>query len=323
MLKRKKGRFERMVKLVDFAQSARSRSQVKGILRKEGKQSVSKETRRKYRLQRGVMQRFLKKRGWSPMTTRRFEDFLAGMVLAKRAGRTASTYLAAWLFWREVDGLQRPSEKKLMRIRRAIKGMSYKSGKAPLLPRGALDSGMLRQLRWHCRYHGLQDMADGFALIWYGMLRHSQVLELRRCDVRFGAAKGPLLALGKKKAFCADRCSWRYLDHFKEVANCRSLLRHVCKGKGPTDKLFPKWRKGLARALIREASRLFEWDPSVKWDGAHCMRHGAAQEWAAVRGDKVRSIMRRATWDSCRSAALYGKRRGRVSSAKGVRKTGR
>jgi len=245
------------------------------------------------------------------MTSRRFEDFLAGMIVAKRAGRTASTYLSAWNFWREVDGLPPPSSRRLRHIRRVIDGMKYKGGKLNGLPRGALDSGMLRQLRWHCRVNGLYEYADGFALIWYGMLRHNEIVLLRKCDARMHAKRGPLLALGKKKSFCAKRCSWKYLDHFKAVPNCRSLLRHVCEGKRPAGKLFPSWSKHTARTLIKEASRLFGWDPTVRWDGVHCMRHGAAQEWAAVKGDKVRSIMRRATWDSCQSAALYGKPRGR------------
>jgi len=308
--------------LADFAQTKRSRRDIKKLLRAEAKKSVAKNTQKKYKIQRGVMKRFLRKRGWSVMTSRRFEDFLAGIIVAKRAGRTASGYLAAWLFWREVEGLPEPNQKKLTKIRRVIKGMTYKGGKAPGLPRGALDSGMLKQLRWHCRFHGLHEMADGFALVWYGMLRHSQVTGLRKCDVRFHCAKGPLLALGRKKAFCATRCTWRYLDHFKEVANCRSLLKSACRGKGATDYLFPSWRKGLARALVKEAARLFGWDPSVKWDGVHCMRHGAAQEWAAVKNDRVRSIMRRATWDSCRSAALYGKLRGNIGSKRGWVKRG-
>jgi len=257
------------------------------------------------------MERFLAKRGWSTMTTRRFEDFLAGMILAKRKGRTAATYVSAWKFWREVDGLPPPGVRKMRQIRRVINGMQYKGGKAPGLARGALDSGMLKQLRWHCQVNGLAEMADGFALIWYGMMRHNQLLELRRCDARMGAKKGPLLALGRKKAFCAKRCKWQYLSHFKAVPNCRSLLKTVCRGKRPGDKMFPNWSKSLARALIRETARLFGWDPTVKWDGVHCMRHGAAQEWAAVKGDRVRSIMRRATWESCKTAALYGKLRGR------------
>lgn len=296
----------------DFAQSRRSRSEVKTLLRKTAKQSVAKTTKIKYKYQRGVMKRFLNKRGWRVMTSRRFEDFLAGLIVAGRAGRTAATYVAAWKFWREVDGREPPKETRLIKIRRVIAGMKYQGGKAPNLPRGALDSGMLKQLRWHCRVNGLHEMGDGFALVWYGMLRHNQVMELRRCDARMYARKGPLLALGKKKAFCAQRCSYKYLDHFKAVPNCRSLLKHVCKGKRGRDKLFPSWSKALARELIKEAARLFEWDPNVKWDGVHCMRHGATQEWSAVKGDKVRSIMRRATWDSCKSAALYGKLRGSV-----------
>ena len=299
-----------MGKLVDFAGPRRSRRQVNTILRGEAKKSVNKDTKKKYSVQRGVMKRFLKKRGWHTMTVSRFEDFLAGMVLQKRSGGTARTYRAAWMFWRELDGLRLPSSHQMRKISRVIKGMSYQAGAAPGLPRGALDSGMLKQLRFHCEVNGLRMYADGFALCFYGMLRHRQLVDLRRWDVRRGVRKGPLLALGKKKAFCADRCRWQDLSHFKAVPNCRSLLRDVCKSKRGRDKVFKDWDQHFARKLIQEAAKVFEWDTTVRWDGVHCFRHGAAQEWHVVKKDKVQSMMRRATWSACASAARYGKKRG-------------
>lgn len=300
----------KMVKAVDFAGPRRSRKEVKAILRSRARQSVNSGTKRKYEVQRQVMKRFLRKRGWQKMTASRFEDFLAGLILNKRSGGTAKTYRSAWLFWRELDGLSYPSESKLRRISRVVKGMTYRAGKAPGITRGALDSGMLKQLRYHCEINGLRMYADGFALTWYGFLRHGQTAGLRRCDVRRGVRKGPLLALGKKKSFCAARCTWQQLSHFKAVPNCRSILKSLCKGKSSQDPLFPGWNKHLARSLVREASRVFGWDPTVKWDGVHCFRHGASQEWAVVKKDKVRSMMRRATWESCRTAARYGRPRG-------------
>jgi len=47
----------------DFAQSVRSRREVKAILRKKAKQSVCTGTKKKYTYQRGVMKRFLDKGG--------------------------------------------------------------------------------------------------------------------------------------------------------------------------------------------------------------------------------------------------------------------
>ena len=53
---------------------------------------------------------------------------------------------------------------------------------------------------------------------------------------------------------------------------------------------------------------LFEWDPTVDWDGMHCMRHGAAQEEKVCT---VQSVMRRAVWSAVSSAARYRKSHGR------------
>lgn len=51
------------------------------------------------------------------------------MIVEKRAGQTAGTFLAAWLFWREVDGLRKPRTRKLKQIRRVINGMQHEGGK--------------------------------------------------------------------------------------------------------------------------------------------------------------------------------------------------
>ena len=246
------------------------------------------------------------------MTVRRFEDFLVGMDEEGRAGSTAATYRSAWLLWREVRGKKLPSARRMKGVNRAIAGMRDRAGAAPGLPRGAMDSGQLKQLRFHAAVNGLVEEADGFALAWHGMLRHTAFASLKFHDVRMQARKGPLLRLAKKKAFSAARCTTENLDHFVQVKNCKSLLKQICKGKRGNDLLFPSWSKDRARDLIKEAAVLFGWDPTVDWDGMHCMRHGAAQEFKACSKDPVRSVMRRAVWASVSSAGRYRKPRGRV-----------
>ena len=143
------------------------------------------------------------------------------------------------------------------------------------------------------------------------MLRHGALAGLTVRDCRMKASKGPLLRLARKKAFSATRCTSSNLDHFVQVKNCKSLPKDLCKGKRGTDLLYNGWSKDRARGLIREASVLFEWDPTVDWDGMHCMRHGAAQEPKACRYDPVQSVMRRAVWSAVSSAARYRKSHGR------------
>lgn len=291
---------------------ARSRREVKRALVVLRKQSVNKDTKGKYKRQMSCMKLFLRDRGSKTMTVRRFEDFLVGLDEEGRAGSTAATYRSAWLFWREVRGKKTPSARRMKGVNRAIAGMRYRAGAAPGLPRGAMDSGQLKQLRFHAAVNGFVDEADGFALAWHGMLRHTALTGLKVHDVRMLARKGPLLRLARKKAFSAARCTTENLDHFVQVRNCKSLLKDLCKGKRGTEPLFKGWSKDRARGLIKEAAVIFDWDPTVKWDGMHCMRHGAAQEFKACSKDPVSSVMRRAVWSTISSAARYRKQRGRV-----------
>ena len=294
---------------------ARSRKDVKRSLKGLRKQSVNGETRGKYKRQMKAMKLFLKDRGERKMTVRRFEDFIVGMDEEGRAGSTAATYRSAWLFWREVHGKKVPSARRMRGVNRAIAGMKYRSGAAPGLPRGAMDSGQLKQLRFHAAVNGHLVEADGFALAWHGMLRHGALTGLKVHDVRMGARRGPLLRLAGKKAFSAARCTSDNLDHFVQVRNCKSLLKQVCHGKSGNDLVFRGWSKDRARALIREAAVIFKWDDTVKWDGMHCMRHGAAQEQKACNEDRVQSVMRKAVWSAVSSAARYRKPRGRMANA--------
>ena len=168
------------------------------------------------------------------MTVKMFKDFIVGLDSEGRAGSTAATYRSAWLFWREVRGKKVPSARRMKGVNRAIAEMRYRAGAAPGLPRGAMDSGQLKHLRFHAAVNGYVEEADGFAFAWYGMLRHGALAGLTVHDCRMKARKGPLLRLAKKKAFSATRCTSSNLDHFVQVRNCKSLLKDLCKGKRGT-----------------------------------------------------------------------------------------
>ena len=289
----------------------RSRGVVKRTLNRLSRASVTKKTATKYRRELEEMDDFLRVRGHSKMTMRRFEDFVAGLHEQGRAGSTAAGYRSAWKFHLETTGHRVPSERKFRRVNRAIAGMSYRAGAAPVMPRGAMDSGMLMQLRFHCAVNGFTMEADAFALKWHGMVRHGQLPGLRVCDARMLAEKGAMIHLPKKKAYSARACKAVNRSHFKHVANCAGLLKHVIKGKRGNDLVFPGWCAARARDLIKEAAIVFRWDNTVKWDGPHTMRHGASQEGLACTENPVKSIMRRATWAAASTAARYMKPRGR------------
>ena len=94
---------------------ARSRKEVKRALVDLRTQSVNKDTVGKYKRQMSAMKLFLKDRGKTRMTVKRFEDFLVGLEEEGRAGGTAATYRSAWLFWREVRGKKAPSARRMPR----------------------------------------------------------------------------------------------------------------------------------------------------------------------------------------------------------------
>lgn len=146
--------------------AARSWRDVKRALVKLRVQFVDVQTKGKYKRQMKCMKGFLRDRGRRSMTVKMFEDFVVGLDSEGRAGSTAATYRSAWLFWREVRGKKVPSARRMKRLNRAIAGMRYRAGAAPGLPRGAMDSGQLKQLRFHAAVNGHVEEADGFALAW-------------------------------------------------------------------------------------------------------------------------------------------------------------
>jgi len=74
----------------------------------------------------------------------------------------------------------------------------------------------------------------------------------------------------------------------------------------------------VVRALIRETAIVFDWDPTVQWDGPHTMRNGASQEAEACMKAPVASVLKRAVWSTVCTAARYQKLRGK-KARKGVR----
>jgi len=298
---------------------SRAKEMVQQRLKELRAQKVKTKTRAQYLRELAKQDEFLAARAVAKMDVEMFGDFIVGLDDDGLSGSTAAHHLSAWLHRLTVEGKPLPTEEKLKPLYDAIQGMRYRAGKCPGIKRGAMDSGQLAQLRFHCAVNGFLMEADAFAAMWYGMVRHTAAMETSVHDIRMYAAKGPLWHLSMKKAMAATRMKTENMSHFKEVHNLRSLFKHLTKGKRPEDRLFPGWSQSRARALIREAAFVFGWDPTVKWDGPHTMRNGAAQEVRACLQDKVGSIMKRAVWGVCSSAARYRKLRG-VKAVKGSKK---
>lgn len=283
---------------------ARPKELVQERLKELRAQKVKTETRAQYLRELAKQKEFLEARAMAKMDAELFGDFIV------------------WLHQVTVEGLPMPPEVQLKPLYDAIAGMRYRAGQCPGLKRGAMDSGQLAQLRYHCAVNGHFMEADAFAAIWYGMVRHGAAEKSSVHDIRLYAAKGPLWHLPMKKALRATRMKVENMSHFKRVHNLRSLFKTLTKGKRPEERLFPGWPQSRARALIREASIVFGWDSTVDWDGPHTMRNGASQEAKACVTDKVGSIMKRAVWSACCTAARYRSLRG-VKAVRGSKKLSR
>ena len=316
---REKGIRQDMVKASKVSKAARRRY-VKEKMLGYKRNRVTKETAGKYAREVARQRAFLAERGWRKMTSSRFEDFIVEMVEENRlSGATLAHHRSAWLRERAVHGKKRPSKRSMESINLAIEGIRYKAGECPGIPRGAMDSGMLMQLRYHCVVNGCVMEADGFAACWYGMVRHGVMKKAVVADIRRWAAKGPLWHCPRKKALSCKRIKSENLSHFKEVSNLAPLFKIITKGKRSGDKLFPNWCPDRARQLIREAAEVFDWDATVDWSGPHTMRNGASQEGRATLTDEVGSVMKRAVWSSISTAVRYRKLRGE-KARKGVRR---
>lgn len=153
----------------------RSREEVKERMKGLRKKNVLKKTLDQYSRERAKQEKFLNTRGATAMTVELFEDFVCGLDEEGLSGGTANHHLSAWKHMLTVNGQPHPTEAELKPIMDAIDGMRYEAGECPGLPRGAMDSGMLAQLRYHhCGVNGLVLYADGFAAIRHGMIRRGR-----------------------------------------------------------------------------------------------------------------------------------------------------
>lgn len=69
--------------------------------------------------------------------------------------------------------------------------------------------------------------------------------------------------------------------------------------------LFPGWSQRTANQLIHLAAKRFEWDEDFKWDGAHTLRHGAAEEAAERAAKLMRVLQVTGGWDSTSAPLGY------------------
>ena len=157
--------------------------------------------------------------------------------------------LRSALVWRQLE--DEPIERcwsQTIRFRRRFKGAT----RLCLDPqsRGSVTFNQLKQLTEYCQEAGETEYARGFAIAYYGLLRHSELELLRRNDVE-GETATLRIRGGKGRL--------HYEVDIVQVPEVQELVTCL-KKDGNTVLLLHFWNKVKANALIRASAVHFEWN---------------------------------------------------------------
>lgn len=272
---------------------------------------VLAETSTKYGRKIYNMRQWLQKFNLPEMTPLNMRRMMGDLISNNTTSSVLGQYRAAWKFWSLQEGKAYPAE-EVAQINAIIQGVAYNAGEREKEEYSPIDSGMLEDLRQYCMSQGRQMYADGFAVIWYGVFRHtspSGITGIRVQDVR-STNKGTMVRSTRKKAARATATSTKTVlyDNLKAVPNLEPILKALCKGKGPDDLLFPKWSAEVANKIIKAAAQQLQWGEG-KWC-VYSLRHGAAIEMDAACTTTVTPTAlreaRRAGWSDVQSKRYYG-----------------
>jgi len=228
----------------------------------------------------------------------RMEPFLAlCMAMAPHYTESKLEKMRAAVVWRQVQEL--PIPLRWTRDERFLVGFkgAKKSCKA-FAVRGAISEAKLGKLVEWLLTKDLQLYARGFVVGFYGLLRHSDLVRMRWCDVEFGEEILLSIIGGKGR----DK---EHVDEVRATEARQTLMAAVAAAQGLGPLLFADWDKAYANELIREFATNDQWDQGQKWS-FHGLRHGFA---AKLKRDGVCELARkqRGRWSSSRIAEWYAR----------------
>lgn len=165
--------------------------------------------------------------------------------------------------------------------------------------RGSIDEDQLEQLVDLAHERNLPDIGDGFVVLFGVGCRPRDIAEITgdRIDWR----NQTVTVRSKRRRYLqAQNGAWE--EHPIRTDGASLLLaRRARKHNGP---LFPGWTTARASRLVKEAAEKFGWSADLKWDGSHCLRHGAAGSEMAKALQTVRVA---GGWATAQSAAHYAR----------------
>ena len=118
-------------------------------------------------------------------------------------------------------------------------------------------------------------------------LRISELIALRKCDVKRRAKKSTWLHIVNDKRANAKRKARakkneRGYEKWVICQDTEALIHSIAgKTKSQGDLLFPPsgWRVNHLRAAIQAGAKALGWPGSLKRDGSHCLRHGGVRRF--------------------------------------------
>ncbi len=149
--------------------------------------------------------------------------------------------------------------------------------------RGAIDMSKLDELTWFLHTKKKRSAGEIRAIIacWATALRTSQMSTVCAGDFHLNeAGTGYILTLAK----IHDPKLWatrggRPRIEVRDVHEIGTpIIAEAIAGKAKDTPLWPQWKPRVVCRLIQECAVHCGWPPELKWNGAHCLRHGVAAE---------------------------------------------
>lgn len=239
--------------------------------------------------------------GGFPVSYAGLLEYFAVTASTRSVGQLRTVKCAA-LFASRVSGAEIPitaeQAKDLDMVLQGAAVVEAERRREPL--RGSLDADQLEQIVDLAHEQGLTDIGDGFVVLFGIGCRPRDIAELTAQSVDLH--RQTVLVRPKRRRYLRAAKGDRE-EHPIRTAGARLLLFRRCakKAQGP---LFSGWSTARASRVVKEAARRYAWPTSVKWDGAHCVRHAAA---GAELEKALRLVQTAGGWSTPQSAAHYSR----------------
>ena len=224
------------------------------------------------------------------------EDFLALCVSLSRfyRGSTLESYRAA-VVWRQLED-QNTDQcwSQTSRFRRRFKGVQNICLQPK--PRGSITLAQMRSLTNYCKDQGELAYGQGFAVAYFGFLRHrKQLVNLEKIDIEANSSDALIKIRGGKgrQHYIVDTVVAPEVCHL--LMYLKSSSSHLA--------LFPNWDKVKANRIRSHVANLLQWNSHQTWS-FHCLRHGCAGHLTR-EGTDLTTRLRRVRWMSEFTATHY------------------